>query len=112
MEQPPKFVAQGESRLVCQLMKSLYGLKQSPCAWFGIFSSVVMDFGLQKCGVDHSVFNQYTTVGKILLIVFVDDIVITGDDSKRIQELNVFLQTKFQTKELVQLRYFLGVEVA
>ena len=41
MEQPPGFVAQGESGLVCRLRRSLYGLKQSPRAWFGRFSSVV-----------------------------------------------------------------------
>ena len=41
MEQPPGFVAQGESRLVCKLRRSLYGLKQSPRAWFSLFSFVV-----------------------------------------------------------------------
>jgi len=42
MEQPPGFVAQGESSgLVCRLRKFLYGLKQSPRAWFGKFSNVV-----------------------------------------------------------------------
>ncbi|KAM3291194.1 hypothetical protein P3S67_019483 [Capsicum chacoense] len=41
MEQPPGFVAQGESDLVCRLKRSLYGLKQSPRAWFGRFSSIV-----------------------------------------------------------------------
>ena len=46
MEQPPGFVAQGESSLVCRLRRSLYGLKQSPQAWFGCFSSVVHEFGM------------------------------------------------------------------
>ena len=41
MEQPPGFVAQGESGLVCKLHWSLYGLKQSPRAWFGKFSHVI-----------------------------------------------------------------------
>ena len=41
MEQPPGFVPQGESGLVCRLRRSLYGLKQSPRAWFGRFSSIV-----------------------------------------------------------------------
>ncbi|RVW66755.1 Retrovirus-related Pol polyprotein from transposon RE2 [Vitis vinifera] len=46
MEQPPGFVAQGESGLVCRLRRSLYGLKQSPRAWFSRFSSVVQEFGM------------------------------------------------------------------
>lgn len=57
-------------------------------------------------------FYQHTLVGKILLIVYVDDIVITRDDRKGILELKMFLQTRFQTKDLGQLRYFLGIEVA
>ena len=46
MEQPPKFVVQGEIGKVCRLQKSLYGLKQSPRAWFGKFSHAVEKFGL------------------------------------------------------------------
>ncbi|KAJ9539489.1 LOW QUALITY PROTEIN: hypothetical protein OSB04_032222 [Centaurea solstitialis] len=49
LEQPPGFVAQGE----CS--KSLYGLKQSPRAWFGRFSSVVTTFGLRRCSHDHNI---------------------------------------------------------
>ena len=45
MEQPPRFVAQGESGKVCRLHKAIYGLKQSPKAWFGKFSEVVLKFG-------------------------------------------------------------------
>ena len=46
MEQPPRFVAQGEIGRICRLRKSLYGLKQSPCAWFGKFSQTVEEFGM------------------------------------------------------------------
>nr|CAN74610.1 hypothetical protein VITISV_029330 [Vitis vinifera] len=48
MEQPLGFVAQGESGLVCRLRHSLYGLKQSPRAWFDRFSSVVQEFGMLR----------------------------------------------------------------
>ena len=46
MEQPPGFIAQGEIGKVCRLRKSLYGLKQSLCAWFGKFSQAVEEFGM------------------------------------------------------------------
>ena len=56
MEQPPGFVAQRESGLVCKLRRSLYGLKQSSRAWFGRFSSVVQEFGMLRSEANHSVF--------------------------------------------------------
>ena len=111
MEQPPGFVAQGEIGKVCHLQKSLYGLKQSPRAWFGKFSQAVEKFGLQKSKSDHSVFYRNSHSGIILLVVYVDDIVITGSDSTGISSLKSFLHGQFHTKDLGMLRYFLGVEV-
>ena len=56
MEQPLGFVAQGESSsLVCRLRRSLYGLKQSPQAWFEKFSTVIQEFCITRSGADHSV---------------------------------------------------------
>ena len=111
MEQPLGFVAQGEIGKVCHLRKSLYGLKQSPRAWFGKFSQTVETFGMQKSESDHSVFYKNYSFGIILLVVYVDDIVITGSDSKGILSLKSFLHSRFYTKDLGMLKYFLGVEV-
>ena len=112
MEQPSGFIASGKSSLVCKLRKSLYGLKQSPRAWFGHFSKVVMEFGLKRCGVDHSVFYTCSKQGKIWLLVYVDDIIITSDDTQDIVMLKEFLQKKFNAKDLGPLKYFLGIEIA
>ena len=111
MEQPSGFVAQGEIGKVCRLWKSLYGLKQSPRAWFGKFSQAVEKFGLQKSKSDHSVFYRNSNSGIILLLVYVDDIVITGSDFTGISSLKSFLHGQFHTKDLGMLKYFLGVEV-
>ena len=46
MEEPPRFVTQGEIGKVCRLRKSLYGLKQSLHAWFGKFSQAVKEFDM------------------------------------------------------------------
>ena len=87
MEQPPGFIAQGESGKVCKLHKAIYGLKQSPRVWFGKFSEVVLKFGLRRCHSDHSLFSHISDRGKILLIVYVDDIIITRDDKQGIDDL-------------------------
>ena len=113
MEQPPGFVAQGEYGLVCKLRRSLYGLKQSPRAWFGKFSHIVQLFGLKRSEADHSVFYCQSSPGKyVYLIVYVDDIVITGNDATKIVQLKEHLFSHFQTKDLGYLKYFLGIEVA
>ncbi|KAJ9701155.1 hypothetical protein PVL29_006480 [Vitis rotundifolia] len=113
MEQPPGFVAQGESGLVCRLRHSLYGLKQSPRPWFGRFSSVVQEFGMLRSTANHSVFYHHNSLGQcIYLVVYVDDIVITGSDQDGIQKLKQHLFTHFQTKDLGKLKYFLGIEIA
>ncbi|XP_077217898.1 uncharacterized protein LOC143852403 [Tasmannia lanceolata] len=100
------------SSSVCRLRKSIYGLKQSPRAWFGRFSDAIMHYGMKQCAVDHSVFSSHSTTGCVLLIVYVDDIIITGSDSEGIRRLKTFLQNEFSTKDLGRLRYFLGIEVA
>ena len=111
MEQPPELVAQGEIGKVCRIQKSLYGLQQNPRAWFDKFSQAVEKFGLQKSKSDHSVFYRNSGSGIILLVVYVDDIVITESDSTGISSLKSFLHNQFHTKDLGMLRYFLGVEV-
>ena len=111
MEQPSGFVAQGKIRKVCRLRKSLYGLKQSPRAWFGKFSQAIETFGMQKSKSDHSIFYKNFSYGIILLLLYVDDIVITGSDSKGILSLKFFIHSKLHTKDLGLLKYFLGVEV-
>ena len=100
-----------EIRRVCRLQKSLYGLKQSPRAWFAKFSEAIKKFGMQKSKSDHSVFYRNSQAGIILLVVYVDDIIITGNDMVGIYSLKSFLHGQFHTKDLEMLKYFLGIEV-
>ena len=67
MEQPFGFVAQGESGLVCRLHRSLYGLKQSPRAWFNCFSSVVQEFGMFRNTTNHFVSIIITLRGSVFI---------------------------------------------
>jgi hypothetical protein len=85
MTQPPEFESKGEC--VCHLKKSIYGLKQSPRAWFDKFSKVVVSHGMTRSQTDHSVFFKKTRTSIVILVVCVDDIVITGSDKEGIQIL-------------------------
>ncbi|XP_050908223.1 secreted RxLR effector protein 161-like [Lathyrus oleraceus] len=83
MDKVPGFTVLRNSRLVCRFHCSLYGLKQSPHAWFGHFKSALIQFGMTRCEADHSVFFLHSSTGqRIFLVVYVNDIVITGDDTK------------------------------
>ena len=113
MEQSPGFFAQGKFSLVCKLRRSLYGLKQSPRAWFSRFSSMVAKFGMIQSTTDHSVFYHHTSIGHcIYLIVYVDEIVNISSNQYGIQKLKQHLFIHFQTKDLGKLKYFLGIELA
>ena len=112
MEQPPGFATQGEhTKKVCKLNKLLYDLKQSQRAWSGHFALEIQKFGLCRAKKNHSVFWWIQHETRILLVVYVNDIVITGADTKEIDSLKKYLQKHFQTKDLGSLKY-LGIEVA
>ena len=87
MEQPLGFVAQREIGKVFRLQKSMYGLKQSPRAWFFKFTQAVENFCMQKSKSNHSIFYRNSNFGMILLVVHVDDIPIIESDSKDISSL-------------------------
>ncbi|KAA0057569.1 Beta-galactosidase [Cucumis melo var. makuwa] len=80
MSPPPGFETQFGQQ-VCKLQKYLYGLKQSPRAWFDRFPTFVKSQGYSQGYSDHTLFIKASKTGKIaILIVYVDDIVLTRDD--------------------------------
>ncbi|KAE8723356.1 MORC family CW-type zinc finger protein 3 isoform 2 [Hibiscus syriacus] len=112
MEVPPGFDELKKDGRVCKLKKSIYGLKQSPRAWFERFTRAVKQHGYTQAQSDHTMFYKHNN-GKIaILIVYVDDIVMTGDDTIELESLKNFLSNQFEVEDLGQLKYFLGMEVA
>ncbi|GKV42955.1 hypothetical protein SLEP1_g50303 [Rubroshorea leprosula] len=72
---------------VCRLRLALYGLKQSPRAWFAKFSSTITEFGFTSNPHDTALFVHKSAQGMVLLLIYVDDMIITGDDVLGIDEL-------------------------
>ncbi|XP_049934544.1 retrovirus-related Pol polyprotein from transposon RE1 isoform X1 [Nymphaea colorata] len=112
MQQPPGFVAEGECQKVCRLRKAIYGLKQSPRAWFQKLSENIENEGFRRSSADHSLFVKKTSTGTVIVLVYVDDIIVTGDDDQGISNIKDVLGQHFVTKDLGELRYFLGIEFA
>uniref|UniRef100_A0A2N9G7D2 Integrase catalytic domain-containing protein n=1 Tax=Fagus sylvatica TaxID=28930 RepID=A0A2N9G7D2_FAGSY len=97
---------------VCLLRRALYGLKQAPRAWFAKFSSIVHQFGFSSSSHDTALFIRRSDKGMILLLLYVDDMIITGDDHSGISDFKLFLHQQFEMKDLGHLSYFLGLEVS
>ena len=84
---------------VCQLKKALYGLKQSPRAWFGKFTTAMKEIGYKQCNGEHTLFFQHTSPLLLtLLVVYVDDIIITGSNLDEINRLENHLGQVFHVK--------------
>lgn len=107
MEQPPKF--QTVPGMVCKLHKVLYGLKQAPHAQICKLSQCLIDLGFSSSKVDTSLFVQHTNQVTSIVLIYIDDILITSSDNHAIQSLiNKFHQ--FCTKTFQAFTFFLGVK--
>lgn len=112
MDIPPGYTVPSGDRTVCRLQRALYGLKQSPRAWFGRFSMAMKKYGFQQSNSDHTLFLKHQKGKVTVLIIYVDDMIITGDDTEEITKIQRQLGTEFEMKNLGGLKYFLGIEVA
>uniref|UniRef100_A0A2N9J561 Integrase catalytic domain-containing protein n=1 Tax=Fagus sylvatica TaxID=28930 RepID=A0A2N9J561_FAGSY len=111
MQLPPGFSQPpGFSHKVCRLRQALYGLKQAPRAWFAKFNSTISQHGFSASSYDSALFFRRSDHGITLLLLYVDDMIITGDDVQGIQDLKRFLGQHFEMKDLGPLSYFLGLE--
>ncbi|RVW82826.1 Retrovirus-related Pol polyprotein from transposon RE1 [Vitis vinifera] len=111
MSPPPGLRRQGEN-LVCHLHKSLYGLKQASRQWFAKFSTAIQAAGFVQSKADYSLFTCRKGKSFTALLIYVDDILITGNDVNAIVALKQFLHSHFRIKDLGDLKYFLGIEVS
>lgn len=111
MKQPLGYKDSVHPDYVCKLSKALYGLRQAPRAWYSMFSSYLVQLGFQSSKADTSLFIFTQGIHITLVLIYVDDIVITGSDSSYITSLINKLSQRFVMKDLGPLHYFLGIEV-
>lgn len=111
MSQPPGFVDSTSPRHVCLLHKSLYSLRQVPREWYIALSSTLLSFGFVQSRANNSLFTYNHANVRLLVLVYVDDLIVTGSSSFYIEKLIQYLKLKFAVKDLGALSFFLGVEV-
>ena len=110
MKQPPGFVHPQYPHHVCKLHKALYGLKQAPRAWFSRLSSKLLELGFHGSLSDTSLFISHQAKFHLYVLIYVDDIIITGSSSQAVDSLILALGFDFAVKNLGDPLYFLGIE--
>lgn len=111
MDIPPGLRRQGESK-VCRLRKSLYGLKQAFRQWYAKFTDALMGAGFKQSRHDYALFTWTKGMSSIYLMIYVDDILIMGNDESAVTSLKKYLHSTFHIKDLGPPKYFLGIETA
>src|ERR1700677_2176278 len=110
MEQPPGYV-QNDCSLVCRLKKSLYGLKQAPRSWFSKMDNFLIATRFSRCHSDPNVYTKKVGSHLIILVLYVDELILTGSDSKLLNHVKTILKKKFEMTDLGFLHYFVGLQV-
>ncbi|KAM2011562.1 hypothetical protein ACFX1T_023520 [Malus domestica] len=111
MSQPPGFHDSKHEDYVCKLHKSLYGLKQAPRAWNDRFTTFLPSLGFQFTYSDSSLFVKHAGDYIVILLLYVDDIIITGSASQCVTDVIHALAHEFDIKDLGPLHYFLGIQI-
>ncbi|KAM6575709.1 hypothetical protein CsatA_024036 [Cannabis sativa] len=112
MQQPEGFEVKGKEDLVCRLRKSLYGLKQAPRQWYKKFDSFMVDRSYKRLAADSCVYiKKFPNEKFVILLLYVDDMLIVGQDGKMINQLKKELSGVFDMKDLRAAKQILGMEI-
>ncbi|MCO5549306.1 hypothetical protein L7F22_002774 [Adiantum nelumboides] len=112
MQQPKGFVEKGKEALVCLLLKSLYGLKQSSRAWYHKFHRFMLFQGYKRSEFDHCLYTKQAKDGSwLLLILYVDDMLIAGKHLEKISALKSKMAKSFDMKDMGEASHILGMRI-
>ncbi|CAA7030261.1 unnamed protein product, partial [Microthlaspi erraticum] len=111
MTQPPGLVDPTRPDYVCRLNKPIYGLKQSPRAWYMALKDHLVQTGFTNSLADTSLFVYCRDSVLLYVLVYVDDIIVTGNRPELVTSVETSLATRFSIKDPCDIHYFLGIEV-
>src|SRR5215813_721669 len=111
MIQPEGFITQGQEQKVCKLQRSIYGLKQASRSWNIRFDTTIKSYNFEQ-NVDEPCVYKRVIDGKVVfLVLYVDDILLIGNDVKILSNVKTWLANQFQVKDLGEASYVLGIQI-
>ncbi|CAM6115753.1 unnamed protein product [Calypogeia fissa] len=111
MYQPAPFIEAGQEHLVCRLLRSIYGLKQSPRTWYAEIDNFLCSIGYTRSELNANLYYKVEDGLMVIILVFVDDLLITGSNAKLIEFIKIGLKQKYELKDLGPARCYLGVDI-
>ncbi|KAJ9552799.1 hypothetical protein OSB04_016844 [Centaurea solstitialis] len=111
MEQPEGFEDPKDPNKVCKLLKSIYGLKQASRSWNLHFDERIKEFGFTKSEFEPCVYTKFSGSIVTFLVLYVDDILLIGNDVPTLQSVKEWLSKCFQMKDLGEAAYILGIKI-
>jgi hypothetical protein len=109
--QPPGFVKEREEKKVLQLDKALYGMRQAPRAWNIKLDRSLCRIGFRQSTSEHGAYERGVGFKRLLVGVYVDDLIITGGDTEEINMFKKEMTRLFLMSDLGPLSFYLGIEV-
>jgi hypothetical protein len=111
MKQPKGFVLKGKQELVCKLKRSLYSLKQSLRMWYQKFDAHILRLGFVRNKVDHCIYSKEEGGSFKYVALYVDDMLLIGNNMDAIKEVKKQLSSKFDMKDLGATNFIMGMEI-
>jgi hypothetical protein len=111
MAQPKSFVVEGKERMGYHLKKTIYGLKQASRQWYLKFDETIRKSGFKENKEDNCVYAKFKNGKFIFLVLYVDDILLASSDVSLLLETKKFLSSNFDTKDLGEVSFVLGIEI-
>ncbi|KAL0457657.1 UNVERIFIED_CONTAM: Retrovirus-related Pol polyprotein from transposon TNT 1-94 [Sesamum latifolium] len=111
MDQPEGFTAVGEEQKVCRLQRSIYGLKQASKKLEHTFYEVIRGYDFIKNDYDHCIYKKISGSSVAYLVLYVDNILLIGNDVKILGDIKAWLSTQFSMKDMGEAFYILGIKI-
>ena len=96
---------------VCKLIKALYGLRESPRAWYECFDNYIRSLNFTRSENDYCLYTRNVNDDMIYLILFVDDLLICGKNESELNKIKIKLSEKFAMKDLGIVQTYLGIKI-